>query len=101
MATPLTEEQKSKYEEAAKEYAKKEYGSTWITVFEQKDFLAGTEHAHPIGFNLGKEEGKKEGWNEALDALDKLFSPVFEIEDRVEAENALKEAFIELQKLRK
>lgn len=66
----MSEEQKAKYEEAAKEYAKKEYGSTWITVFEQKDFLAGTEHAHPIGFNLGKEEGKVEGWNDCIKMIE-------------------------------
>lgn len=98
----MSEEQKSKYEEAAKEYAtNKDNLKVVMTHNAYTAFLAGTEHAHPIGFNLGKEEGKVEGWNEALDALDKLFSPVFEIEDRVEAENALKEAFIELQKLRK
>lgn len=55
----------SRYEAAAKEYAKKEYGSNFLRVFEEKDFIAGASFA------------EKQSWNAAIDkAIDLILRSV-------------------------
>lgn len=58
----MTEEQKKKYEEKAWEHFPDVHpDESWHT--QRQIFIGGCEHAHPIAHS----EGKKEGWNEALD----------------------------------
>lgn len=66
----MTEEEKKKYQEAARKYVK---GSEKIKQLAAiNGFIAGTEHAHPEGYKVGYRDGYDIGWNDAIEACAKI-----------------------------
>lgn len=89
----MTEQElRKKYEEGAKNYVETHKDSEVRRMYGHhfRSFLAGAEHAH--------SEGKKEGWNESLDAVRSAIDKYIEFGF---IDMTLIEFSAELQKLRK
>lgn len=82
----------SKEDQERIEKAAIDYGTAYPGAFE-----AGAKYEHPIA--------KKEGFNEALEEVKKVFSPVFQIapsaENIIPIMEAFKKSFEEIEKLKR